>query len=140
VASATLHTFCKPGFSSGFSDILTRLLWYRGGCGSGMLEIVFSSGAWTAAVSAVAAAAVIAAVTLLRDYLRLESRARSLQSENELLMSEIQSLTNGAAERDARGSRPVPGQRRGANAQAAGGTAPAPSRFACAVESARRAS
>jgi hypothetical protein len=103
-----------------------------------MLGIVFSSGAWTASVSAIAAAAGLAAVVLLRDYLRLESRARSLQTENDQLHNEIRSLTDAPADRDSHGGRPMPGQRRGPSQQ--GSSAGGSGRFASAVESVRRAS
>ena len=114
-----------------------------------MLEIVFSSGAWATSASAIAAAAVIAAVILLRDFLRLESLARSLQSENELLHHEFRSLTSAPPDRDplagrgqSRVSRPVPGQRRGSNAPASPpcSTGPVQSRFVSAVESVRQTS
>jgi hypothetical protein len=54
-----------------------------------VLGVVLSPGAWIALLSALAAAGMTAAIILLRDYLRLERRALTLQAENNRLRGEI---------------------------------------------------
>jgi hypothetical protein len=57
-----------------------------------VLGVVLSPGAWIALLSALAAAGMTAAIILLRDYLRLEKRALTLQAENNRLRGEIKSI------------------------------------------------
>jgi hypothetical protein len=57
-----------------------------------VLGVVLSPGAWIALLSALAAAGMTAAIVLLRDYLRLEKRALTLQAENNRLRGEIKSI------------------------------------------------
>jgi hypothetical protein len=66
---------------------------------------VVSSSAWIAAVGAVAAIAMTATVILLHDYLRLESRALTLQAENELLQRQLRSLAGQMDEQAGAGAR-----------------------------------
>jgi hypothetical protein len=62
----------------------------RGGVVMALLGMLFSASAWLAPVGALAVLGMIATLVLLRDYLRLESRALSLQAEIEHLRRELQ--------------------------------------------------